>query len=75
MPAKPRTDPRRKHVTQISLGLPEATVRDHQHAKFEVRGKSFAYATHESARAIIDCGRLAERVGHKLYHDLPLARN
>jgi phosphoribosylglycinamide formyltransferase-1 len=43
MPAKPRVDPRRQRVSAICLSLPEATVRDQQHAKFEVRGKAFAY--------------------------------
>jgi phosphoribosylglycinamide formyltransferase-1 len=36
-------DPRRKRVTEICVALPDATVRDMQHAKYEVRGKSFAY--------------------------------
>jgi len=27
----------------MAAGLPEATARDQQHIKFEVRGKSFAY--------------------------------
>jgi phosphoribosylglycinamide formyltransferase-1 len=37
------TDTRRKRVISICAALPEATVRDQQHIKFEVRGKAFAY--------------------------------
>lgn len=35
-------DPRQR-VIAICAALPEATVRDQQHVKFEVRGKTFAY--------------------------------
>jgi predicted DNA-binding protein (MmcQ/YjbR family) len=37
------SDPRRKRVRAIATALPEATAREQQHIKFEVRGKSFAY--------------------------------
>jgi len=43
MPRKSAVDPRRERVKDIAGGLPEATARDQQHIKFEVRGKSFAY--------------------------------
>jgi phosphoribosylglycinamide formyltransferase-1 len=43
MPRKPAVDPRRTRVLAIAAGLPEATAREQQHIKFEVRGKSFAY--------------------------------
>lgn len=36
------TNPRQR-VIAICGALPEATVRDQQHVKFEVRGKTFAY--------------------------------
>ena len=42
----------------IGLALPEATAREHQHIKFEVRGKSFGYFTddhHGDGRLAFSC--------------------
>jgi hypothetical protein len=48
----------RDRIRAICLALPEATAREHQHIKFEVRNKSFAYFTddhHGDGRLAFSC--------------------
>lgn len=53
----PTNDPRAR-VREIALALPEATAREIEHIKFEVRGKTFAYYLdnhHGDGRLAINC--------------------
>jgi hypothetical protein len=57
MTKKRSADPRAR-IREICLALPEATARDGQHIKFEVRGKSFGYYTddhHGDGRLAFSC--------------------
>ena len=53
----PAPDPRAR-VRDIGVSLPEATAREVDHIKFEVRGKTFAYYLdnhHGDGRLAINC--------------------
>ena len=58
MKRRSRIDEPRSRVSQIAAALPEATARDGEHIKFEVRGKTFAYYLenhHGDGRLAINC--------------------
>lgn len=49
---------RRERLRAICLSWPEATCRDGQHLKFEVRGRSFAYYLndhHGDGKIVVEC--------------------
>jgi hypothetical protein len=58
MPRAAKAPSPRDRIRAICLALPEATAREHQHIKFEVRTKSFAYFTddhHGDGRLAFSC--------------------
>ena len=58
MPRRTRAQDPRARVRDIGLSLPEATAREINHIKFEVRGKTFGYYLdnhHGDGRIAINC--------------------
>ena len=58
MPRQVRTKTPRARIKKIALAFPDATAREIEHIKFEVRGKTFAYFLdnhHGDGRLAINC--------------------